>query len=565
MPLQKILDFFTVQAPPQPPVGSVDDALLQKLAGAADADVALDQESLDYYAIDGSVFTLKPKAIVFPATAKEVVKTVQFVVEQAKKGVYLPLSARGRGSDQAGGPLGEGIIVNFAQHMTAVEEVSDDRLRVQPGARYGEVQTLLKAKGKYLPPYPASIEIATIGGAVANNSAGEKTVKYGATRDFVERLEVVLSNGDLIETKRLNEEQLAAKKKLDTFEGCLYREVDKLITQNNELIDLHHPAVHKNSAGYNLWDIKQDGYFDLSQLIVGSQGTLGLVTDITFRIADHPKRLGLSIGYFHDLDSGAKAVKELLHLRPSAVELVDRYLIDIVLKQDPKLIFGLIPKEKPAIVILAEFDDQTRGAIDKKRSMAQMIFKKYAYHQIDTDDPKDQERIWKIRRSAAAVMWTVDGSTKAVPIIEDAIVSPAFLTEFFEKVYALFNKYGLAIAIWGHAGDGNFHMQPFLDLGKEGDREKLFKVMDEFYQMVYELHGSPSAEHNDGILRSPYLPLFYGKEMYNLFYQVKKLFDPQGILNPHKKIGVTREFQRAHLRHEYSMAHLKVDREKLTR
>lgn len=542
-----------------------DESSIGRLKSAIGGDLAVDDATRSYYAVDGSIFTLKPQAVFFPKNTNEVARLASYLTAEAKAGRYLPLSPRGRGSDQAGGPLGAGVIVNFAKHMTAVQEVTEHRLRLQPGARYGEVQRMLKSRGKYLPPYPASIEIATVGGAVANNAAGEKTVKYGSTKDFVERMEVVLSNGEVIQVGKLDRPELAVKKRQNTLEGKIYRELDDLLTKNYDLIDSHHPAVHKNTAGYNVWDIKDSDTFDLAKLIVGSQGTLGLVTDITFKIVDFPKHLGLAVGFFEDIDQAASAIKELLHLKPSAIELVDRYLIDIVVKQDPMLLEGLLPAKKPAIILIAEFDNAPRGAIVKKLALAKMIYEKYAYHRLQADDPHEQDRLWRVRRSAAAVMWTIEGSAKALPIIEDACVSPSLLTEFFTKVYVLFKKYDLAIAIWGHAGDGNFHMQPFLDLGKEADREKLFKVMDEFYEMVYNLHGSPSAEHNDGILRSPYLPLFYGREMYELFAKIKHLFDPYKILNPYKKIGVTREFQKRHLRHEYSMAHLKVDREKLTR
>ncbi len=533
--------------------------VLNRIKNAIAGDITTDENYLNYYSTDGSVFQLKPTAVCFPKDTIDVQNIVHIIQEETKNGHYVPIIGRGKGTDQGGGPLGTGLIIDFSRYMNHILEIGDDFVRVEPGTRYGHLQAELKKRGKYLPPYPASIEICSIGGAVANNSAGEKTVKYGATRGYVTSLQVVLSNGDLIRTHPLTRRQLGLKKRQHTHEAHVYAQLHTLITKNASLIAAHKPHVTKNSSGYALWDVDKQGVFDLGQLLTGSQGTLGLITEITLRTenAPEPSHVVLCVSHYKDLHSAGKAIQELNKLKPSALEIVDNNLIKLVLKQNPQLLKGLLPKELPAIVLLTEFDDKKTFETKRKITAATRVFDKHAYEWVQKEDPAEQARLWKLRRSAAAVMWTIPGKKKALPIIEDGVVPPEKIVDFLEQAYAIFDKYNLEIAVWGHAGDANLHMQPFMDLSKVTDRRKIFQVTDEFYAMVIALGGVTSAEHNDGLMRSPYLPMLYGKEMCKLFDEVKELFDPLNILNPHKKTGVDFNYVKHHLRHEYSVKELK--------
>jgi len=532
------------------------DRITESIAG----DLTTEDNYLDYYSTDGSVFALKPTAVCFPKDAVDVQNIVRIIHEEAKQGRYLPITPRGKGTDQGGGPLGTGLILDFTRYMNHILEIGDDFVRVQPGVRYGHLQNELKKRGKYLPPYPASIEICTIGGAVANNSAGEKTVKYGATRDYVKKLHVVLANGELLKTDRLTRRQLGILKRRDGFTSEVYEKTQALIDKNKELLKENQLKVTKNSSGYALWEIEKYGMFDLAQLFTGSQGTLGLVTEIVLKTVDapQPSNVTLAVSHYKDLQTAGQAIHELNKLKPSALEIVDSNLLKLVLKQNPQLLKGLLPNELPAIILLTEFDDSTSFETKRNLSAASRIFDTFAFDWVMKDKPEEQARLWKLRRSAAAVMWTIPGTKKALPIIEDGVVPPNKIVTFFEQAYEIFKKYDLDIAVWGHAGDANLHMQPFMDLGKVDDREKVFKVTDEFYAMVVALGGATSAEHNDGLMRSPYLRMLYGKEICKLFDQVKDIFDPMNILNPHKKTGVDFNFVKKHLRHEYSVKELKT-------
>ncbi len=541
--------------------------LLAQLEKSIEGEVSVAENDLDYYSTDGGVFELTPSAIVFPKDVNDVSTMVKIVDAIHQNGNdRISLTARGNGTDQGGGPINTGIIVDFMRHMDQILEIGDDYAVVQPGCLYGRLQRELKLRGRYIPSYPASVEVCTIGGAVANNAAGEKTVKYGATRQYVEEIQVVLADGTVTWMSALNQRQLDEKKKLLGLEGSLYRELEKLIAANHDTIHNNHPHVTKESAGYALWKVAQGGYFNIAEVVVGSQGTLCFVTAIrmkTIPLPD-PNKVDLYISYYDSIEKAGMAAQDLHRLQPSALEVVDKNLIELVNHEKPELLRGLIPQgETPAIVLLCEFDDADDAIRADKLHKAKVIIDQYAYESSLKKTPEEESEAWKLRRSAAAVMWTIPGKKKALPIIEDGTVPPHKLTEFIHRAYEIFNKYDLEIAIWGHAGDADLHMQPFMDLSNTSDRRKLFKMTDDFYAMVHELGGTAAGEHNDSLMRSAYRPLMFGPEMENLFNKVKDIFDPENMFNPHKKVGVDFNYIKKHLRHEYSIESLaRIEREK---
>ena len=541
--------------------------IIKKLREVLAGDVSVSEDDLGYYSTDGGVFELSPTAIVFPKDTNDVsalVKTVDAIHQNGND--RISLTARGNGTDQGGGPINTGIIIDFMKYMNQILEIGDDYVIVQPGCLYGRLQKELKLRGRYLPPYPASVEVCTIGGAVANNAAGEKTVKYGATRNYVEAIQVVLADGSVTWIHALSSAQMEQKKQLDSLEGEIYRQLESLINNNLDVVHNNHPHVTKESAGYALWKVLHDDKFDLAQVVTGSQGTLCLITAIRLRtvVTPDPNKVSLMVSYYNSLESAGQAAQGLHDLEPSALEIVDKNLINLVNTQKPELLVGLLPKgDVPAVVLLTEFDNQNDDERASKLVSAQEVINQHAYDSIVKHKPEEETQLWKLRRSAAAVMWTIPGTKKALPIIEDGTVPPHRLSEFITRAYAIFEKYDLEIAIWGHAGDADLHMQPFMDLSKQSDRRKLFAMTDEFYNMVHELGGTAAGEHNDSLMRAVYQPLMFGPEMSKLFNDVKHIFDPENMLNPHKKVGVDFNYVKKHLRHSYSIESLaKMEREK---
>lgn len=532
---------------------------IKKIQVTIAGEVSTNEDDLRYYSTDGGVFELEPTAIVFPRDANDVAKLVRVTAEiNSQGGDKVSLTARGNGTDQGGGPINTGIIVDFMKHMNQILEISEDSVLVQPGCLYGRMQDELIAQGRFIPSYPASIEVSTIGGAVANNAAGEKTVKYGATRRYVEAIQVVLADGSLIWLHNVAGSELREKLSQDDLEGDVYRQINQILIEHGDLIHSGHPHTTKESAGYALWKAHTQDGLDLAQVVTGSQGTLCFVTAIRLKTVPFPapEKVILAVSYYESIESAGAAAQALHALEPSALEIVDRNLLTLVNQHKPELLEGLLPEQLPAIVLLTEFDNADDNERQAKLDRAQEIYAQHAYDSVVKSDPDEQAKLWKLRRSAAAVMWTIPGTKKALPIIEDGTVPPDRLVDFLKRAYEIFEKYDLEIAVWGHAGDADLHMQPFMDLTKDSDRKKLFAMTDDFYAMVHELGGTAAGEHNDSLMRAPYRPLMFGEEMEALFNRVKAAFDPENLFNPHKKVGVDFNYIKHHLRREYSIKSL---------
>lgn len=524
-------------------------------------EVITSYDARKYFSTDGGVFEVLPSMIVYPHNENDVRKTAKFSWQLAERGRILPITARGRGSDQAGAAIGTGIILVFPAHMNRILEL-DARagdIIIEPGLVYGKLQQTLHTHGRFLPPFPSSIEFSTLGGAIANNASGEKTIKYGSTRNYVKALRVVLANGEVIGTRRLTKRELSKKMGLSSFEGEIYRTLDALIDDHKDAINNMAINVTKNSAGYALQEVKQkNGSFDLTPLIVGSQGTLGIVTEASLSTEPYNPNTTLIAAFFDDIEVAEKAVMEINALpdQPSALEIVDDNLLNFLDTHNPNQLKGIVEKPFHKLIVLIEFDNQSERTQKRMSKRATKILQKHdVTFQVETSESA-KEKLWKIRHGAASVITHTEKQAKALPIIEDGIVPSDKLNQYMKGIYEIFAKYNLTAAIWGHAGNANLHMQPFLDLGQVGDRQKVFKVIDDYYNLVIGLGGSTSGEHSDGRLRAPYLKQLYGDEVYGLFEKVKEIFDPHGILNPGVKIGVTIDDIKPLLRNEYSMDHL---------
>jgi FAD/FMN-containing dehydrogenase len=538
-------------------VSKVAHYLQEHLVG----EVMTSADARRYFATDASIFSIVPMLVVYPRNENDIRKTARFTWQLAERGRVIPMTARGAGTDLGGAALGNGIMLAFPAHMNRILEFDNKSgvVVAEPGTNYAKLQQTLHTHGRFLPPFPSSFEYSTIGGAVANNASGEKSVKYGDTSTFVRSLRVVLANGEVIETYRMSKRELNKKLGLATFEGEIYRALDSLLEEQKDAIDTINIKVTKNNAGYNLLDIRRkDGSFDLTPLFVGSQGTLGIVSEITLETEPYNPETVLMVADFEDLDKMQAAVLELRKLpeMPSAIEMVDGNLLQVVSDVNPNLLKGVVKAPFPAAILLVEFDSKSERAQKKIFKRAEKIFEKYARRQVTELDRLKQEELWKIRHASATIVAQSDGNRKAIPIIEDGIVPVDRLKEYLDGVYALFAAAGLKVAAWGHAGDGNLHLQPFLDLSQVGDRQKAFRLMDDYYKLVLSLGGSTAAEHNDGRLRAAYLPAVYGPDVYAVFQKLKQIFDPYGTLNPGVKVNVKLEDIKPIVRSSYSLEHL---------
>ncbi|HUP26658.1 MAG TPA: FAD-binding oxidoreductase, partial [Candidatus Limnocylindrales bacterium] len=461
-----------------------------------------------YFSTDSSIFTVTPAIIVYPRGENDVRKTARFTWQLAERGRVIPITARGLGTDQSGAALGSGILAVFPAHMHRILEFDGKSgdVTVEPGINYGKLQQTLNTHSRFLPPYPASLEYSTVGGAVANNASGERSTKYGSTRDYVKRLRVVLANGEVIETRRINRRELNKKLGLNSMEGEIYRQLDGLIDENKDLVQQSVLPVTKNAAGYALAEVKhKDGSFDLTPLLVGSQGTLGLVTEITLQTAAHNPTTTLIVAFIDDIKAAQAIITELKGLPhpPAAIEMVDGHLLDFVQTHSPTLLKGIIEPPFQKLTLFVEFDnanDRVRKRMTKRAlkilEHAQVTFK------IESAT-EEKEQLWKVRQAAATILAHQESAAKPLPIIEDGVVPLERFAEFLEGVYSIFAAHHLPVSVWGHAGNANLHVQPLLDLGQVGDRQKMFKLLEDYYALVMQLGGSTTGEHGDGRLRAP--------------------------------------------------------------
>ncbi len=514
-----------------------------------------------YFATDASIFTLAPAIVAYVRNENDIRKTARFAWQLAERGRIIPMTARGLGTDQSGAALGSGIMLVFPAHMHRILEFDGKNgdVTVEPGINYGKLQQTLHTHNRFLPPYPASQEYSTIGGAVANNAAGEKSIKYGSTRSFVKRLRVVLANGEVIETKRLGRRELNKKLGLNSMEGEIYRQIDRLVEENHDAIQNSSIPVTKNSAGYALADVKRkDGSFDLTPLIVGSQGTLGIVSEVTLETEQYNPNSTLIMAFVDDLATAQDVILEMRKLSelPATLEMVDNHLLDFVQSHSPSLLKGVIESPFQKLTLFIEFDNLSDRVQKRSAKKAARILEKHQVaYKVETDlDQKDQ--LWKVRHAASTILSHSEGAAKPVPIIDDGVVPVERFKEFLEGIYELFAANHLPVSVWGHAGNANLHVQPLLNLSQVGDRQKIFKLLEEYYSLVMRLGGSTTGQQGDGRLRAPFLEKLYGADVYDLFRQTKQIFDPYGLLNPGVKIGVTLEDLKPLIRQEYDLTHL---------
>lgn len=513
-----------------------------------------------HFSTDASILALTPALVVYPRNENDVRKVARFTWQLAERGRVVPITARGGGTDRTGAAIGNGLILTFTAHMNRIIELDtkSGEAVVEPGLNYGRLQQTLETHSRFLPPYPASLDYSTLGGAVANNAAGEKSVKYGDTRAYVRSLRIVLANGEVIKTGRLNSRDVNKKMGLSTFEGEIYRALDALLEENKDVVELTKRGVTKNASGYDLADVRhKDGSIDLTPLFVGSQGTLGIVTEISLDTEPYNPETTLLVAAFDDVHKLQQAVSALKHEHdlPSAMEVVDGNLLSLVGTHYPAHLKGVINKPYPQFVLLVEYDDSGRSQRKYAKHAAKMLEKHAVQVQMVTN-LEDQEALWKIRHSSALAAAHAEGNARAIPFIEDAAVPPEKLADLLVAVYELFDHNRLHIALWGHAGDANLHVQPYLNLNEIGDRQKFFRVMDDYYRIVVSLGGTISAQHGDGRIRAAYVERMYGSEVYAVFGKVKKIFDPYGTLNPGVKFGTTLEDLKPLLRQEFSLGHI---------
>jgi FAD/FMN-containing dehydrogenase len=512
----------------------------------------------DEFSHDASMFEVVPELVVSPKNTEDIQNLVKYVGMHKSKNPNLSITARSAGTDMSGGAINDSIILNMTRHMNRIFEVTADEGHAEPGVFYRDFEVETLKHGALLPPYPASRDLCTVGGMVANNSGGEKSLQYGKTEKFVTELKVVFADGNEYTVMPLNATELRDKMRQHDFEGKVYREVFKLVDENYEAIKAAKPNVSKDSTGYHLWNVwdRKTGIFDLNQVIIGSQGTLGIVTDIKFRLIPAPKHSGTLVIFLRDIDNLGGLIKKVMTFKPAAFEGFDNYTLMLSFKLFfffhvklgfwgmIKLGIQLIPdalmlfRGVPKMVLLVEFTGDTdEEVVEKVRNCRKGLGRYAKKATFESDDNEEKEKkFWIMRRESFNLLRKKVANKHTAPFIDDLVVNPEYLPQFLPELREILSRYKFLATIAGHMGDGNFHVIPLMEIEKTLERIKIAPAMREVNDLVLKYHGSLSGEHNDGMSRGPWLHQMYNPEMMAHFKSLKTTFDPQGIFNPHKKI-----------------------------
>lgn len=548
----------------------------KELAKIFKGELETDDKTREFYSHDASLFELKPEIVGYPKDVEDLKATIRFVNEHKKDNPNLSITPRSRGTDMSGGAIGDSILLDVSKHMTTLIKVDATQATVQPGMMYKDFEVETLKHGSLMPSYPASRELASVGGMMSNNSGGEKSLEYGKTENFVTELKMVFADGNEYAVKPLTQAELVRKMSQGDYEGNLYKRTFELLEAHYDQIQAAKPNVSKDSTGYHLWNVwnRETGIFDLTKLFVGAQGTLGLISEGTMRLVPHRPHSGLLVLFLKDINDLGELIPAVLKHNPATFESFDdktlwlsiRFMPSFLRLLGPKrfiaLLINLIPdglqllRGIPKLVLMVEFNGNTEDEVRAKvKALHKELAHKRAQYEIngfeETPTEGKSEKFWVMRRYSFQLLRSKVKDKHTAPFIDDFIVPPVHLAEFLPKLRKVIKKYKLFATIAGHMGDGNFHVIPLMKIEDPKERAKLKPAMKEVNNLVIHYGGSVSGEHNDGMVRGPWLKEMYGDEVLGYMKEIKAIYDPQNIFNPHKKTDATWEFSFSHIREKF--------------
>lgn len=537
-------------------------------------DLDKSEKTLESFSIDASIFRIRPSGVFAPKTKTELLEFVReaILAKNANPDSNVSVSSRAAGTCMSGGSLTDQYIISFTEHLNKIIKIDKDNktITLEPGVFYRDMEKETVKKGLILPSYPASRELCAIGGMVGNNAAGEKTFKYGKTLNYVKEIEMICVDGNIYRFKEFVGDELQNILDNDkTLFGDLHRAVYRLIQHNEDEIKANTPAVTKNSSGYYLWDVYQKDRhaMNLAKLICGSQGTLGVMTEIALGLVDYEKKSKMAVVFLRNVADMPKVVNMISPLAPESFEVFDDHTFKIAMKFLPQIlkrlggsIFSLAklfwPEFKmvltgniPKIVMLIEFVEKDRVTLNKKEKDLKKVFSLLSSDEdIQThivSSEAEAKKYWVFRRESFNLLRSKLKDVRTVPFIEDVVVKSSDLPLFLPRFEKILDDNNLVYTIAGHVGDGNIHVIPLMKLREDKSIEEIKTISDQVYELVREYHGSLSGEHNDGLIRAPFLNYMFSDKMINIFKEVKNIFDSKGVFNPNKKVGINWEYSKS--------------------
>lgn len=499
-------------------------------------EVSLSREVRDYMSRDGSVLKIKPEMVVYPRNTNDIRKVARFSWQLAERGHTLPMTARGSGNDVTGAAIGSGIIISTPAHMNRVFELDLKQrlIRIQPGVTVDALSSTLAMQGMRIPALPEAAPYSTIGGAVANNARSTLSGRYGAMNEWVDRLEVVLANGEVIQTGRINKRELNRKKGLGTLEGEIYRTIDNLIEDNQETIAQLSERGLGTSAGYcSIASVKRrDGSFDLTPLIIGSQGTLGIISEMIVKSIPIPSGLSVVVASFADAEVARDAAEIIIAKeQPAFVESFDAAVFEQATMVGKSYDFIQDTGFDVESVLLIGFDDPSDRVRNRRvKKTGKILQTAEAWYIAGADG--DAEELLSMRNALA---WTASPDRVefgAPSILGSAYIPPEGVSVFRAGLKTLAKKYNMALPVYGWELQNLYYVWPTLNLKKSGDKQKMLKLLDEYAALVQKVGGELVGTDGEGRLKSRFALNTFDDDTLKLFSAVKEVFDPFRMLNP---------------------------------
>jgi len=504
------------------------ERIQEDLRGLISGEVRCDDVFLQLYASDASVYQIAPKGVVRPRTAADVAAALQYAREH-----QLPIHARGAGTGLAGESLGAGLILDFSSHFRRILRTDPASVRLQPGVVHERLNHHLRQQGRIFGPDPATSHVTTMGSVIALDGSGSHWLKYGSARRHVLSLEVVLADGTVMEVGR---EPLVdgVSRDPDPRKRELIDQLARLLSRNAELIARRQSRALVDRCGYQLAGVLTRDSLDLARLITGSEGTLALITEMTLSTQPLPRHRGVVLLLFDRLENAAKAVQEILPFGPAACDLMDRRHLSLARETDARY-DSLIPVTTEALLLVECQGDDAVEVRGKMRLIAERIRrrKRLAFDTRQSFGAEEIEVYWQLARNVVPTLYRLKGSTRALPFVEDMVVPPETLPTFLVEMQNVLKRRQVTATLFAHAGHGQLHLRPFLDLGDPQQIQTMEALASDLYELVFAVGGTISGEHGAGLSRTPFMRRQAG-ELYDVYREVKRLFDPEGVLNPGK-------------------------------
>jgi len=510
------------------------DELAAALRGALAGEVRNDAYTRHLFSRDASMYAIEPLAVAFPLDAADVAAAVAVCAEHE-----VPVLARGAGTSLAGQTVGRAVILDTSRHMDRVIEVDAESrtARVEPGVVQENLNRAAATHGLLFGPDTSTSDRATLGGMIGNNSSGSSSVLYGTTIDHVQALTVVLSDASTAHFAPMSEDEVDRRARATTLEGQLYRDLPALLREHREAIDAGFPKYWRRAGGYRLDRLAGDTPLDLARFVVGSEGTLVIVTEATVRLVPLPKHRAMAVGHFRSVAAAVAATEDALAFKPSAVEMIDRTILDLAQQSIEHARLGNLLTGDPDALLFVSFDGDTAAEASAGAERLAMVWQRHnhGYHTLRAIDAAQRVAILKVRAAGLGLLMAAStGTRRPLAFVEDTAVDPAVLPEYVERFSDVLRKHGLRAGFYGHCSVGCLHIRPFMDLTDPAEVGTMRAVAEEIRDLVTQYGGANSSEHGDGLARSEFNRWVFGDELYEAMRAVKRIFDPENRLNPGK-------------------------------